>query len=161
MVETIAKELGQEFKFAREKLGRDHAAISRDICVSRCYLTAIEEGRFDELPGQTFALGFIRSYAKSVHLDDKQAVDKFKRATMPPEPVEENNLVRAGGTPMTMDKMRGFNEAALATYKAEQAPKKEAEKTVKPKEKLNYSLLGGFLAVIALVATAGAQLPLG
>ena len=157
MVENIASALGQEFKTAREHLGQDHAAISKDICVSASYLVAIEEGRFNDLPEQAFATGFIRSYAKSVQMDHDAAVEKYKNA-MCPKQVEENPLVTAGGEPLTMEKMRGFNEAALAPYKAQQTPAND-QHLPKAKSQLNYSLLGGFLAVVAIVATAGISLP--
>ena len=37
--------------------------------ISRRYLEAIEEGRYDRLPGETFVRGFIRAYAHAVGRD--------------------------------------------------------------------------------------------
>jgi|GEM_PF-6800028 len=155
--EKVAWELGQKFKAARENLGRDYAAVAKDICVSKCYLEAIDEGRLDELPGRTFAIGFIRSYAQSLKMDSEEAIILYKEATTPVEEVEENAIVNAGGAPMTMDKMRGekthgFSEDPIAVSSARRA---------KPRGKLNYSILGGFFAVVALVATAGSYIPSG
>lgn len=146
----IAEELGQKFKTARESLGRDYAAVAKDICVSKCYLEAIDEGRLEELPGRTFAIGFVRSYAQVLKMDSEEAILLYKKATTPIEDIDENALVNAGGEPMTMDKMRGFSEETIAVA----SPARD-----KPHGKLNYSILGGFLAVVALVATAGSYVP--
>ncbi len=42
------------------------------------YLDAIEQGRFDDLPGMTYAIGYVRSYAQSLGLDAGEIVDRFK-----------------------------------------------------------------------------------
>jgi len=53
-------------------------AIAKEICVRGCYLRAIEEGRYDDLPGKTFAIGFVKSYAKMLKLDQDALSEKFK-----------------------------------------------------------------------------------
>jgi len=42
------------------------------------YLLAIEEGRFSELPGKTYATGFVRTYAEHLGLDADEVVRRFK-----------------------------------------------------------------------------------
>jgi cytoskeleton protein RodZ len=41
-------------------------------------LVAIETGDYERLPGRTYAIGFIRSYARLVGLDAEQLVEQFK-----------------------------------------------------------------------------------
>lgn len=41
-------------------------------------MQAIEDGRFDDLPGQVYAIGFIRTYALYLHLDADELVRLFK-----------------------------------------------------------------------------------
>src|SRR5262245_24772793 len=48
--------------------------------ISRRYLEAIEEGRYDRLPGETFVRGFIRSYAQSVGLDPEDTLLMYNQA---------------------------------------------------------------------------------
>lgn len=48
--------------------------------ISRRYLEAIEESRYDRLPGETFVRGFIRSYAKSVGLDPDETMLVYTQA---------------------------------------------------------------------------------
>ena len=42
------------------------------------YLQALEEGRYAELPGHTYAIGFLRSYADYLGLDSGPMVERYK-----------------------------------------------------------------------------------
>ena len=72
--ESVAAELRR----AREDLGRDLVRISGDLKIRRIYLEAIEEGRFDDLPGTAYAVGFVRAYADYLALDSVEVVRRFK-----------------------------------------------------------------------------------
>lgn len=72
--ESVAAELRR----AREDLGRDLVRIAGDLKIRRVYLEAIEEGRFDDLPGTTYAVGFVRAYADHLGLDSIEIVGRFK-----------------------------------------------------------------------------------
>jgi transcriptional regulator with XRE-family HTH domain len=62
--------------------------------ISRRYLEAIEEGRYDRLPGETFVRGFIRSYAQSVGLDPEDTLLMYNQSRM----VHETAPLRIGRT---------------------------------------------------------------
>lgn len=64
---------------AREENGLGLDSVAKDICVRRCYLQAIEEGDFSSLPEKTFAVGFVKSYAKALGLDPKEVAAGFKQ----------------------------------------------------------------------------------
>lgn len=53
-------------------------AVAKEICVRACYLKAIEERRYNDLPGKTFVVGFVKSYAKMLKLDPWALSDQFK-----------------------------------------------------------------------------------
>lgn len=72
--ESVAVELRR----ARQDLGRDLARIADDLKIRRVYLQAIEDGRFDDLPGATYAVGFVRAYAEYLDLDSIEIVGRFK-----------------------------------------------------------------------------------
>jgi len=72
--ESVAAELRR----ARQDLGRDLVRVSGDLKIRRVYLQAIEDGRFDDLPGATYAVGFIRAYAEYLGLDSVEIVGRFK-----------------------------------------------------------------------------------
>jgi cytoskeletal protein RodZ len=72
--ESVAAELRR----ARQDLGRDLVRVSDDLKIRRVYLQAIEDGRFDDLPGATYAVGFIRAYAEYLGLSSIEIVGRFK-----------------------------------------------------------------------------------
>lgn len=46
--------------------------------IKAAYLSAIEEGRPDQLPGATYAVGFVRSYSEYLGLDSSALLRQFK-----------------------------------------------------------------------------------
>jgi cytoskeletal protein RodZ len=49
-------------------------------------LELLEEGRFDELPGEVFARGFIKSYAQAVGVEAGPLIERFDRSRSTSEP---------------------------------------------------------------------------
>lgn len=62
-------DIGKELRVAREALGHEIALISAELCISRRQLLALEENRPEDLPGPTYAIGFLRVYADRLGLD--------------------------------------------------------------------------------------------
>lgn len=77
-VETPLETVGQDLRAARLRLGEDLATVSRTLKIRKDHLEALEEDRFEVLPGRAYAVGFIRSYADYLGLDAVQAVERFK-----------------------------------------------------------------------------------
>ncbi len=63
----------------RLKLGRDIATAATTLRIRQPYLEAIEEGRYQDLPGTTYAVGFVRGYADYLGLDGAEMVRRFKQ----------------------------------------------------------------------------------
>lgn len=59
--------------------GRDIAAVATTLRIRQPYLQAIEDGRFQDLPGSTYAVGFVRGYAEFLGLDGPEIVRRFKQ----------------------------------------------------------------------------------
>ena len=57
--------------------------------ISLRYLEALEEERFDLLPAQIFAKGFLRQYARYVGIDPEETVNFFLTASQPEEEAPE------------------------------------------------------------------------
>lgn len=85
-----AFELGAKIHQARKATGLELVSIAGEICVSKSYLTAIEEGRFEALPAFPFAMGFVRSFAQQVGLNADEIASEFK-AIVKPVVVEEQD----------------------------------------------------------------------
>lgn len=81
MARPIYSGVGIELKAARERLGTSRAEFASRLRIREPYIGAIEEGRFADLPGPAYAVGFIRSYADSVGLDGEDCIDRFKEET--------------------------------------------------------------------------------
>lgn len=69
---------GERLRAAREaqELTLEHIASKTRIPMR--HLQAIEAGDFAGLPARTYAVGFARSYAKAVDLDQRQIVDQVR-----------------------------------------------------------------------------------
>ncbi len=52
--------------------------VAKALRIRLPYLEAIEEGRFNELPGAVYAVGFIRAYARYLGLDQADILRRFK-----------------------------------------------------------------------------------
>lgn len=70
--------VGQDLRKARQRRGEDLAQISQALKIRKGYLDAIEESNFEALPGRTYTIGFVRSYAEYLGLDSPDCVDRLK-----------------------------------------------------------------------------------
>lgn len=62
----------------REELGRDIATVARQLRIRAVYISAIEEGRLQDLPGTAYAVGFVRAYADYLGLDGNSIVGDYR-----------------------------------------------------------------------------------
>lgn len=72
---------GEVLRQARENQGLDLADIARQLNLTEYALRQLEAGSFEQLPGHTFARGYIRAYAKLIGLDQAELVAEFDRYT--------------------------------------------------------------------------------
>ncbi len=70
--------VGQDLRAARLRRGDDLATVSRALKIRKDHLEALEEDRIEALPGRTYAVGFVRTYAEFLGLDAAQSVERFK-----------------------------------------------------------------------------------
>ena len=63
---------------AREKKGEKIARVANRLRIRATYLQAIEDGRYRELPGDAYAIGFVRAYATYLGMDGAEIVRRFK-----------------------------------------------------------------------------------
>jgi cytoskeleton protein RodZ len=69
--------VGEFFKQAREAKGLTLDEVGSKTRIHPSFLRAIEEGNFTKLPDQVFVKGFVRSYARSLGMDEDDAVRRF------------------------------------------------------------------------------------
>lgn len=68
---------GDKFRKERERKNISLDDVSNVTKISSRMLQAIEQERFDQLPGGVFNKGFIRAYAKHLGMNDEQAVGDY------------------------------------------------------------------------------------
>lgn len=73
--------LGARLKREREKRKITLEEISLSTKIGTRFLVAIEEEHFDQLPGGIFNKGFVKAYARSVGVDEAEAVAEYELAT--------------------------------------------------------------------------------
>ena len=73
-----AARVGADLKAARERLGWTLPAIATHLRIRLPFLQAIEDGRIDLLPGNAYAIGFLRTYAQSLGLDPDEVARRFR-----------------------------------------------------------------------------------
>ncbi|MGD9665698.1 MAG: helix-turn-helix domain-containing protein, partial [Novosphingobium sp.] len=73
-----AAAIGGRLKAAREAKELSLADVSSDLRISKRHLEMIEDDDFVSLPARTYAIGFTRSYARMLGLDEHAAVDEVR-----------------------------------------------------------------------------------
>ncbi len=71
-------QVGVLLRASRLRVGEELREVSDVLCIRFLYLEAIEECRYADLPGDTYAVGFIRSYAEHLGLDGDEVVRRFR-----------------------------------------------------------------------------------
>ena len=72
---------GEALRAARESKGWSVAEVATQLNLTPMRLTQLEAGEFDKLPGNTFARGYVRAYAKLLGLDQAPLVADFDQFT--------------------------------------------------------------------------------
>ena len=73
----LVTEIGAELSRAREARGLSLADVAQQIKFAPRQLEALEQERFELLPGSTFARGMVRSYARLLKLDPEPLVERM------------------------------------------------------------------------------------
>ncbi|MEX5216784.1 MAG: helix-turn-helix domain-containing protein [Nitrospiraceae bacterium] len=69
--------VGEFFRQVRETKGLTIDEVASKTRIRSDFVQALEDGNFAKLPDQVFARGFVRSYARSLGLDEEDAVRRF------------------------------------------------------------------------------------
>lgn len=81
VIGTTRANPGETLRQARENKGWSTAQVAAQLNLTENALRQLEQGSFDQLPGHTFARGYIRAYAKLLGMDQAQMVTAFDQYT--------------------------------------------------------------------------------
>ncbi|MBT5898374.1 MAG: DUF4115 domain-containing protein [Rhodospirillaceae bacterium] len=96
--ESTYSGIGTEMRVERQRRQLTIEEVSGILRIQKAHLSALEEGRTDDLPGPTYAIGFLRTYSEFLGLDGDEVIRQYKseetltpgeRRLVFPEPVEE------------------------------------------------------------------------
>ncbi|OZI11498.1 helix-turn-helix domain-containing protein [Bacillaceae bacterium SAS-127] len=71
-------ELGNRLKEARKAKGLSLADVQEMTKIQKRYLTGIEEGNYEMMPGKFYVRAFIKQYAEAVGLNPDELFEEFK-----------------------------------------------------------------------------------
>ncbi|MFO6495495.1 MULTISPECIES: helix-turn-helix domain-containing protein [Bacillus] len=72
-------ELGNRLKEAREEKGMSLDDLQAATKIQKRYLTALEEGNYDVIPGKFYVRAFIKQYAEAVGLNSELLFEEYKK----------------------------------------------------------------------------------
>jgi hypothetical protein len=85
-VESGIGDIGNGLRQAREQLGLTLKRAEAETRIRGRYLAALEDERWDELPGEAYVRGFLRSYASYLGLDGAQYLAAYRARVRTSEP---------------------------------------------------------------------------
>lgn len=93
--------VGSYLREQREALGKSIAEVSRETRVPVSSVEHIEADRFEELPGEVFVRGFLKSYARAVGRTADEVLARYTASrrvvSVAPLPIASTTLKPARG----------------------------------------------------------------
>ncbi|MBI3196754.1 MAG: helix-turn-helix domain-containing protein [Rhodospirillales bacterium] len=74
---TPGRAVGRLLRDQREARGLDLSSVEKSLRIRRSHLDAIEDGRFDKLPGAAYIPAFLRAYSAHVGLDPEKVLTAY------------------------------------------------------------------------------------
>lgn len=73
------KQLSQVLRERRTEQGHSLEQVSKELKIKEEFLEAIEEGRYKDLPSDTYAAGFVKNYAEYLGIPEAKSMALFRR----------------------------------------------------------------------------------
>ena len=70
--------VGDRLRAAREAKGLELEQVAAETRIPQRHLESIEAGDFASLPSRTYAIGFSRTYARTLELDEREVLDQVR-----------------------------------------------------------------------------------
>jgi cytoskeletal protein RodZ len=85
--------IGEKIRKVREDKGYSLDQVARDTHITRRFLEALEEENFSALPGESYVIGFLRSYAEYLGLNAEETVLLYRNMKLQEQPAPMNELL--------------------------------------------------------------------
>lgn len=107
---------GLMLRSARERRGLSVADIAKKTRIADRWIVAIEEARLEDLPAPVFAIGYVRSYARTVGLEPGAIVEHFRVHGPQRDDSFWGSLPdRSGATPRSLEQAKAKRKYLLWT----------------------------------------------
>ena len=93
-VELPLETVGSQLRRAREAAGLSLAQVAAETRIGERLLGAIEDSNYAALPGRTYAVGFSRTYAKVLGLNEAEITEGVRRELAEHAPSEPRRSVQ-------------------------------------------------------------------
>lgn len=140
--ETLFREIGQVLSETRERRGLTLSEVQTQTHIRRRYLEAMEAGDFHVIPGEVYARGFLRTYARFLELDEAEIMRLYQQASA--GPAETSPAATAAPAP------------AATSKPVRRTPRSELRRDSGPIFRPQRSLARFIAPVTLLLAVAGA-----
>jgi cytoskeleton protein RodZ len=97
--------IGEALRRERLRRNLDLEQISRELKIAPRFLEAIEQEKFDRLPGHVFAKSFVRQYAGLLGLDAEELAAEVQRQFEPPPEAPAAGTRAPAAAPIQMPRM--------------------------------------------------------
>ena len=104
----ILFEIGKTISTERERQGLTLDSVSQRLRILESHLADIEAGNLDNLPAMTYVIGYVRSYARLLGLDDAKLCSDLKNSLSTAEDKPEFDFVEN-----RLDSKNGAGRVAL------------------------------------------------
>jgi cytoskeleton protein RodZ len=100
--------VGQSLQGERESKKISLETVAQKTRISPAYLKALEKDAFQLLPAEFYVCGFLRSYAKFIHLDPGEILDLYHHQVKPAEDTIRKMVVRKSSLQSMKDHLLDF-----------------------------------------------------
>ncbi len=144
--ETGLPSFGQKLKLEREKRNITLEQISVSTKIGIRMLEALEEDKFNQLPGGIFNKGFVRAYSRFLGLDEDQTIADYLQASGDALPASTETAARGEGSG---ENAAHENVTRENKDKDDKVSRLEASADAPPRQ-VPWGVFAGALLVVAL-----------
>ncbi|MBN2510107.1 MAG: helix-turn-helix domain-containing protein [Spirochaetales bacterium] len=85
--------IGDKLRQKREELSVSIDQVARDTNIAKAYLVALENEKFEEFPGETYLVGFLRNYSEYLGLNAEEVITLYKSFKIQEQPIPMDELL--------------------------------------------------------------------
>jgi cytoskeletal protein RodZ len=141
--ETGLPSFGEKLKLEREKRKITLEEISVSTKIGTRMLQALEENKFNQLPGGIFNKGFVRAYSRCIGLDEDQTVADYLKASGDVPSVSAEIAARE-------DELRRQDDKDDGNDRGKARVSRLAASSDSPAHQIPWGLLAAILLLVAL-----------